>query len=118
MAALIVTRGWPCGLTAVLASRQVHDSYWTHACDVDRMNTILRRQFIVLHKSPLLEQLLASFRERYSCKHEGACEAKPSGGCAHSGCHAVRWDEHEQLKLPKQGDLDLEEVSRSTYFFA
>lgn len=24
----------------------VHDSYWTHACDVDRMGEILREQFV------------------------------------------------------------------------
>ena len=24
----------------------VHDSYWTHACDVDEMGNILRDQFI------------------------------------------------------------------------
>jgi len=99
----------------------VHDSYWTHPCDVDRMNAILRRQFILLHQQPLLEQLLASFRKRYSCKHEGGCDLRQAGGaCAEGGCdcHAVRWDEHEELRLPEQGDLNLEEVSKSTYFFA
>jgi DNA-directed RNA polymerase len=28
----------------------VHDSYWTHAGTVEKMNTILREQFIRLHK--------------------------------------------------------------------
>lgn len=43
----------------------VHDSYWTHAGDVERMNEILREKFIELHSRPLLEDLLAEFRETY-----------------------------------------------------
>lgn len=35
----------------------VHDSYWTHACDVDRMNTILREKFVELYEMPILENV-------------------------------------------------------------
>lgn len=43
----------------------VHDSYWTHACDVDKMNASLRNQFIALYSTPLLEQLRDSFVLRF-----------------------------------------------------
>jgi hypothetical protein len=43
----------------------VHDSYWTHACDVDVMNDALREQFIKLYEMPLLEQLRDSFCLRF-----------------------------------------------------
>jgi DNA-directed RNA polymerase len=43
----------------------VHDSYWTHACDVDTMNALLRQQFITLHTQPLMENLRNEFIERY-----------------------------------------------------
>ncbi|SCV02225.1 LAMI_0G17040g1_1 [Lachancea mirantina] len=43
----------------------VHDSYWTHACDVDQMNIILREQFIKLHEVDLIERLKNEFDERY-----------------------------------------------------
>lgn len=43
----------------------VHDSYWTHACDVDRMNVLLREQFIKLHEVDLIERLKNEFDERY-----------------------------------------------------
>ncbi|KAL6529271.1 DNA-directed RNA polymerase 1B, mitochondrial [Orobanche gracilis] len=33
----------------------VHDSYWTHACDVDKMNQILREKFVELYEAPILE---------------------------------------------------------------
>lgn len=35
----------------------VHDSYWTHACDVDRMNRILREKFVDLYERPILESV-------------------------------------------------------------
>jgi DNA-directed RNA polymerase len=43
-----------------------HDSYWTHACDVDIMNKVLREQFIKLHQQPLMENLRNEFIERYN----------------------------------------------------
>jgi DNA-directed RNA polymerase len=35
----------------------VHDSYWTHACDVDKMNRILREKFVELYEAPVLENV-------------------------------------------------------------
>ena len=35
----------------------VHDSYWTHACDVDTMNRILREKFVELYSTPILEDV-------------------------------------------------------------
>lgn len=35
----------------------VHDSYWTHACDVDEMNRILREKFVELYEMPILENV-------------------------------------------------------------
>ncbi|KAI0087670.1 DNA/RNA polymerase [Irpex rosettiformis] len=43
----------------------VHDSYWTHACDIDEMSTIIRDTFIALHSSDILGKLDAEFRLRY-----------------------------------------------------
>ncbi|KAI5678798.1 hypothetical protein M9H77_09748 [Catharanthus roseus] len=69
----------------------VHDSYWTHACDVDRMNRILREKFVELYEAPILENLLESFETSFP-----------------------------KLKfppLPERGDFDLREVLDSPYFF-
>lgn len=44
----------------------VHDSYWTHACDVDEMSAALRDCFIKLHSRDLLGELKAGFEERYA----------------------------------------------------
>ncbi|CAI2165014.1 16952_t:CDS:10 [Funneliformis geosporum] len=43
----------------------VHDSFWTHACDVEVMNEIIRDQFIKLHEQPIMENLRNEFIKRY-----------------------------------------------------
>ncbi|KAK7837640.1 dna-directed rna polymerase 1a, partial [Quercus suber] len=43
----------------------VHDSFWTHASDVDKMNQILREKFVELYSRPILENLLESFQTSY-----------------------------------------------------
>lgn len=35
----------------------VHDSFWTHASDIDGMNEVLRKAFVDLHTAPILETL-------------------------------------------------------------
>ncbi|KAJ2719384.1 DNA-directed RNA polymerase [Coemansia sp. Benny D115] len=52
--------------TAGLTFASVHDSYWTHACDIDQMNEILRDQFVKLHKRPIMEMLKEEFETRYA----------------------------------------------------
>ncbi|GAB2280148.1 DNA-directed RNA polymerase 1B, mitochondrial [Dionaea muscipula] len=69
----------------------VHDSYWTHACDVDEMNRILREKFVELYELPILENLLESFQKSFP--------------------------ELKFPPLPERGDFDLREVLRSPYFF-
>ncbi|XXG51801.1 hypothetical protein AAC387_Pa03g0293 [Persea americana] len=69
----------------------VHDSYWTHACDVDRMNLILRQKFVELYRMPILENLLESFETSF-----------PGSSFP---------------PLPDLGDFNLENVLESPYFF-
>lgn len=69
----------------------VHDSFWTHACDVDEMNDVLRESFVDLYSRPLLEELKQTWELQY-----------PS---------------LEFPELPERGDLDLNEVKEATYFF-
>ncbi|KAA8499719.1 DNA-directed RNA polymerase 3, chloroplastic [Porphyridium purpureum] len=76
---------------AGLAFASVHDSFWTHARDVDEMSRILREQFVLLHERPLLESLAESIRER-----------------------------HPDIVLPPvppRGQLDLSQIHSSKYFF-
>ncbi|EEF28786.1 DNA-directed RNA polymerase 2B, chloroplast/mitochondrial precursor, putative [Ricinus communis] len=84
-------------MTAVTCKRAglnfagVHDSYWTHACDVDKMNRILREKFVELYETPVLENLLESFQQSFP-----TLSFPP---------------------LPERGDFDLQDVLKSPYFF-
>ncbi|XP_022946197.1 DNA-directed RNA polymerase 3, chloroplastic-like [Cucurbita moschata] len=69
----------------------VHDSFWTHACDVDQMNLILREKFVELYSMPVLDTLLEEFETTYP-----GLTFPP---------------------LPERGDFDLREVLKSPYFF-
>lgn len=69
----------------------VHDSFWTHASDVDKMNQILRVKFVELYGQPVLENLLKSFRKSFP----GV----------------------EFPSVPDRGDFQLEEVLKAPYFF-
>ncbi|KAJ7145775.1 hypothetical protein C8R44DRAFT_826911 [Mycena epipterygia] len=48
-----------------LTFASVHDSYWTHACSIDKMSEIIRDTFIALHSSDVLQKLHEEFLERY-----------------------------------------------------
>ncbi|CAM8999044.1 unnamed protein product [Rhodiola kirilowii] len=76
---------------AGLSFAGVHDSYWTHACDVEQMNRILREKFVELYDTPILENLLQGFEESFP-----KLQFPP---------------------LPERGDFDLREVLSSPYFF-
>ncbi|EGV63947.1 DNA/RNA polymerase [Yamadazyma tenuis ATCC 10573] len=43
----------------------VHDSYWTHASDIDVLSKILREQFIKLHSENLIQKVKDEFEARY-----------------------------------------------------
>ncbi|KAF7290519.1 DNA-directed RNA polymerase [Mycena indigotica] len=48
-----------------LTFASVHDSYWTHACSVDEMSSVIRATFIALHSSDVLQKLREEFMTRY-----------------------------------------------------
>lgn len=69
----------------------VHDSFWTHACDVDEMNAVLRETFVELYNQPILENMKETWEMRYP--------------------------DMEFPELPERGILNLEEVKQAPYFF-
>lgn len=70
----------------------VHDSFWTNAACVDVMNCVLREEFVRLHSRDLLSELRESFLMRYAGVSFG--------------------------QVPPRGDLDLNVVNSSPYFFS
>lgn len=48
----------------------IHDSFWTHACDVDNLSRVLRDAFIEMHKDNIVGRLHEEFETRYQgCMH-------------------------------------------------
>lgn len=48
-----------------LSFAAVHDSFWTHAADVDVMNRVLRDAFIRIHSEDVIKRLAVEFETRY-----------------------------------------------------
>jgi DNA-directed RNA polymerase len=69
----------------------VHDSYWTHPCDVPVMNASLRDCFVELYSQPILDKLRDSL--------------------------VMRYPDLIFPVLPSRGDLDINVVKKSSYFF-
>jgi DNA-directed RNA polymerase len=70
----------------------VHDSYGVHACDVDLLNRVLREEFVRIYAEPVLQNFLDQQRK----VHPGIALPDP----------------------PQTGDLDIQQVLSSPYFFA
>ncbi|XP_019368695.1 PREDICTED: DNA-directed RNA polymerase, mitochondrial [Gavialis gangeticus] len=98
-------------LTALHCCRQgltfvsVHDCYWTHACSVDIMNQMCREQFVELHSQPILQDLAQFMLQKYCTVNSPMCKKS-------------MMLEEILSKIPETGDLDLEKVKESTYFFS
>lgn len=48
-----------------LSFAAVHDSFWTHAADLDAMNRVIRDSFITMHSEDIIGRLAAEFAARY-----------------------------------------------------
>ena len=70
----------------------IHDSFWTHPCDIDIMSKVLRDKFILLHSKSLLNELYKSL--------------------------CIIYPEIDFPPPPKQSNFDLQQVSTSEYFFS
>lgn len=59
----------------------IHDSFWTHACDVNSLNVILRDAFVEMHSEDIIGRLREEFQTRYKgCMHLAAVLCKSPVG--------------------------------------
>ncbi|KAH9461338.1 hypothetical protein Pst134EA_017647 [Puccinia striiformis f. sp. tritici] len=126
----------------------VHDSYWTHASTVDTMNIKLRESFVRLHTTRILENLAQEIQHRYegykvpkSALTSRMINELKSMGITHfnpSPSPSSAEDEDESKNdqnlatdtskfidlnslippLPPRGNLNIQDVLNSQYFFA
>eukprot|EP00483_Globobulimina_turgida_P013659 UN13685 len=81
-----------CFMSFGLTFASIHDSFWTHSCDVDKMSVVLREQFIKLHSVSLLSQLYKSF--------------------------CILYPDIEFAPPPNQSTFDIKQVKDSQFFFS
>ncbi len=89
----------------------VHDSFWTHAADINTLNRLLRDAFIRMHSEDIIGRLAAEFKARYKghiyLASVGASsilgkEIKALRAKLHSGCRStgqVRARQYAELVL-------------------
>lgn len=86
----------------------VHDCFWTHASTVDDMNEICREQFVRMYSEPLIDTLAAFLRRKYLPDNL-----------------LKKMNEEERITFNnvltpnfKAGELDINKVKESVYFFS
>jgi DNA-directed RNA polymerase len=68
----------------------IHDSFGTHGPNIDTMRRVTRETFVLIHQEPLFEKLKTEWETRYNITLD---------------------------PLPPRGDLDINQVLESEYFF-
>lgn len=48
-----------------LTFASIHDSFWTHACDIEKMSEVLRDAFVSMHSEDVVGRLNEEFKTRY-----------------------------------------------------
>ena len=100
-------------LTSLFLSAQgltfasVHDCYWTHASTVSQMNKVCRDQFVNIYKYPILEDLSEHFEQTYIKVPDLKISEK-------NLARAVILFK----MIPEKGELDIDVVRDSVYFFS
>ena len=82
-----------CKKAGIDAFMTVHDCYGTYASDTETSAKLLREAFVEIYRQPILENFTEDVLEGLNIKNE------------------------DKPEIPKYGELDIEEVLRSEYFF-
>jgi DNA-directed RNA polymerase len=93
----------------------VHDSFWTHPSDVDKLAGILREAFIGLHSVDIMERLKEEFETRYKgYKYRVAIPNSSPTAKLIKMARKLRAAELGQINLSEVDDLKWE-LQRDTY---
>ena len=84
----------------------VHDSFWTHAGDVDTMNEILREAFVRMHSEDIIGRLRSEFILRY----KGCMQLLSIPCTSNAGMEIRRWRQRIKYKKSKGRNPKAEEL--------
>ncbi|KAL2011140.1 hypothetical protein VTN00DRAFT_3858 [Thermoascus crustaceus] len=102
----------------------VHDSFWTHAADVDVMNRVLRDAFIRMHSDDVVKRLASEFKARYgnhlflakvpmsSAIGKAITKYRKSSAARKPYMLTELFDEHKRQILLKSEDPELQKQGR------
>ncbi|KAK2614558.1 hypothetical protein N8I77_001369 [Diaporthe amygdali] len=83
----------------------VHDSFWTHAADVDTMNRVLRDAFIRIHSEDVIQRLASEFEVRY----QGGLYMAQVEASSEAGKAITQWrKDNKKIASPAKAELLLE----------
>jgi len=85
----------------------VHDSFWTHACDVDELSWVLRDAFIEMHQDNIIGRLREEFETRYKgyLQHAHVFASSPAGK------RISQWrKEHKSMKSHEELAMEAERL--------
>ncbi|KAK3644838.1 DNA-directed RNA polymerase [Elasticomyces elasticus] len=81
----------------------IHDSFWTHACDVDDLSISLRDAFVEMHSEDIIGRLREEFQTRYrGCMYLASISAKSNAGVA-----ITEWRKNIKATGPKKQASEL-----------
>lgn len=84
----------------------IHDSFWTHACDVDRLSILLRDAFIEMHAENITGRLREEFQARYKgCMYLAAVARDSPLGASIA---QFRQENKDTFKQSKSSELAME----------
>ena len=83
----------------------IHDSFWTHACDVDNLSVALRDAFVQMHK----EDIIGRLREEFQTRYKGCMYFKQTLKSSSAGRKIT---EHRKQKKLSNGEELAEEMKR------
>lgn len=89
-----------CTSIGITSFHAIHDSYGTHAANVETLHRIIREEFVALYKGDYLRSLSQQFIEQLPVELQ------------------ERAKQAEETILSKMGSLDLNSVLEAQYFFA
>lgn len=95
-------------MTAIRAPRSmtfaaVHDSYWTHACDVDKLAQILRQSFVQLyHTRDVIQDLYQELQVRYNSNLQLVELSSANDSRAHEEICAYRYEQRRRKRMANQ----------------
>ncbi|KAK3677953.1 DNA-directed RNA polymerase [Recurvomyces mirabilis] len=83
----------------------IHDSFWTHACDVDRLSILLRDAFVEMHS----EDIIGRLKEEFELRYKGSMYLANIAAKSPVGAKITEWRrQNAALGAGKAGELKLE----------